>query len=203
MQRYQHSAERWDPLEPTEGSKTTTTRTYDETDQRHKDVGRILTACKEADSELEVIRRTFHWTKKDRPITAYARTTASHTQVEVVSGIIELLKSLAVVLAEHRDDVKHELQRSAYCRIFVDETSERRVAIRSVITNLRSEHLIGRETYDLVLKHPSKFYSRDHRITYAALLAAVDHLFKGKMNEHFPILRVCPCMMHITGVAQN
>ena len=140
MQRSQDSAERQDLTQPAEGSTTTTN--YDDTDQCRTDVSRIRLACKEAEFELEVLKQTLSW-EKDTP-----NLRAGHTSHQLVPGIVRLLKSLAVVLTEHRDDVTRQLQQTTYCTIFADETSERREAVQSVIEKLHDLHQIGPDTYE-------------------------------------------------------
>ena len=177
----QDSAEGEDLTELAEGLKNSSN--YDETDKCRRDVTRILTACKEAEWDLEVLDQDFRW-RTGRSALEYATMVRGHRISGLLSGIVRLLKSLAVVLAEHRDNVKRQLQQTEYYRIFVDETSERREAVRSVIMEdlCSLQHQIKPDTYDQMLepRHLSEYISNNHLKTYVKLLVAVDHLFRGK-----------------------
>ena len=180
MPRRHASAKRRCVPGPTQASAT-----YDdETDQCRTDVDRILTACNNAELQLAYLKMILQW-KIVGPVVVRAVTTPGNTQRELVPGIIRLLKSLAVLLEEHRDDVKRQLQQTPYCIIFAEETSRRRLAIRTVITDLKVLLHIEPDTYDQMLFDTSKYFSGTHRDFYAKLLAAVEHLFSGKKNKHF------------------
>ena len=176
MHRYQDSAERRDLTEATGGWTTTTD--YDDTDQWRTDVARILLACREAELELEILKTTLSWEKDGSTVTG-AVTAAGHTIYQLVLGIVRLLKSLDVLVIEHRDDIKLELQQTPYCTIFEVETSERREAVRSAVQNLHQLNQIAPDTYDQMIDRPSKYASEKQRKTYATLLEAVNDLFSG------------------------
>ena len=197
MPKRHASAKRQRVPGPTQASAT-----YDDdTDQCRTDVDRILTACNNAELQLADLKMILQW-KIVGPVVVRAVTTPGYTQRELVPGIIRLLKSLAVLLEEHRDDVKHELQQTPYCIIFAEETSRRRLAIRTIITDLKVLLHIEPDTYNKMLFDTSKYFSGTHRDFYAKLLAAVEHLFSGKKNKHFlsyvPVYTWC---VYVTGVA--
>ena len=175
MPRHHESAVRQYVPGPTDASAT-----YDDdTDQCQTDVDRILAACNRAELQLAYLKMILQW-KIVGSLVVRAVTTPGYTQGELVSGIIRLLKSLAVLLEEHRDDVKRQLRQTPYCIIFAGATSKQRLAIRTVITDLKVLLHIEPDTYDQMLFDPSKYFSGTHRDTYAKLIASVEHLFSGK-----------------------
>ena len=197
MPRHHESAGRQYVPGPTDASAT-----YDDdTDQCQTDVDRILAACNRAELQLAYLKMILQW-KIVGPVVVRAVTTPGYTQGELVSEIIRLLKSLAVLLAEQRDDVKRQLRQTPYCIIFAGATSKQRLAIRTVMTDLKVLLHIEPDTYNKMLVDPSKYFSSTHRDTYAKLLAAVEHLFSGKKNKHFlsyvPVYTWC---VYVTGVA--